>query len=129
MNRATNASAARRSLVISSPNPGVSPPGNPHHERELTPTELADELARAFTHVELYGQQSWFASALVNAADRGGDPARELNVAARTDERLEAGHETYTVAVAGAGPTPAALQRGAAFLSSPRAPALGRSAS
>lgn len=109
-------------LVISSPNPGVSPPGNPHHERELPPAELADELARAFAHVELYGQQSWFASALVNAADRGGDPGQELDVAVRTDEPVPPEHETYTVAVAADGPAPAALRRGAAFLSSPRAP-------
>ncbi len=109
-------------LVISSPNPCVSPPGNPHHVRELAPAQLCDALAAVFTHVELYGQQSWFASALVGADDRGGDPSRELNVAVRTDEPLEPGHETYTVAVAGDAPAPAALQRGAAFLSSPRAP-------
>lgn len=110
------------SLVISSPNPGVSPPGNPHHARELTPAELRDELARAFAHVELFGQQSWFASALVNAGDRSGEATQELNVAVRTDEPVGPGQETYTVAVAGDGPTPSALERGAVFLSSPRAP-------
>jgi ubiquinone/menaquinone biosynthesis C-methylase UbiE len=109
-------------LVISSPNRGVSPPGNPHHAHELTPAELRDELARAFAHVELFGQQSWFASALVNAGDRDGEADQELNVAVRTDEPVGPGDETYTVAVAGDGPTPAALGRGAVFLSSPRAP-------
>jgi SAM-dependent methyltransferase len=110
-------------LVISSPNRGVSTPGNPHHVRELTSGELRDALLGSFAHVELFAQQSWFASALVTEGDRDGDPARELDVAVRTDEALAPGAETYVVALAGDGPPPG-LTRGGAFLAEPRGPDL-----
>ncbi len=109
-------------LAISSPNRGVSPPGNPHHVRELTSAELEAQLRGAFGYVQLLGQQSWLASALLGAEDRTGEPARELALTARTDEALVPGEETYAVAVAGNGPPPPELSRGAAFLLSPRGP-------
>ena len=111
-------------LAISSPNRGVSPPGNPHHRREFTPGELEAELSGSFDRVELFAQQSWFASFLVGRGDRGGDPERELDVAVRSDESLSPGTETYTVALAGDGAPPPALSRGAAFVAEPRGPDL-----
>lgn len=108
-------------LLISSPNRGVSPPDNPYHVREYTTEELEAELAEVFRHVEIIGQQSWFASILSGPDDRGGDPSRELELGVRSDQAVAPGEETYAVAVASEQPV-AALRRGGAFLSSPGGP-------
>jgi len=45
-------------LLISSPNRGVYPGGNPHHLHEFTADELEEALARRFVTVALYRQSS-----------------------------------------------------------------------
>jgi SAM-dependent methyltransferase len=55
-------------LVISSPNRGVYPPGNPHHIHEFTAAELRDELAARWRHVDLRPQRAWL-GAEIGAAE------------------------------------------------------------
>src|SRR4029079_8091671 len=52
-------------LAVSSPNRGVYPPGNPHHIREYTASELGDSLARRFTNVQLLRQHAGQTSAIL----------------------------------------------------------------
>lgn len=93
-------------LLISSPNRGVYPVGNPLHMRELTKDEFECELSARFAHVAIYGQHSYFASLLgpmevLALADpsasvevevaklSGGPPGTELHaVAAASDAEL-----------------------------------------
>lgn len=95
-------------LLISSPNRGVYPDGNPFHLRELTSAELAQSLQRRFARVAVYRQQTYVASLLGTDAELrlddasqpletttiklvGGVPGSELYaVAAATDGRLPA---------------------------------------
>ena len=109
-------------LAISSPNRLVSAGENPHHEREFSPGELRSALGESFDTVTLLSQQSWLASVLTGPEGRGGDPAREVDLAVRTETAPVPDEETYLVAVAGAGPPPAELARGVAFLADPRGP-------
>lgn len=109
-------------LAISSPNSLVSTGQNPHHEREFSPGELHSALAQFFDTVTLLSQQSWFASVLTGPEGRGGDPAREVDLAVRTETAPVPDEETYVVALAGDGPPPAELARGVAFLADPRGP-------
>ena len=109
-------------LAISSPNRLVSTGQNPHHEREFSPGELHSALVQSFDTVTLLSQQSWLASVLAGPEARGGDPAGEVDLAVRTETAPAPDEETYVVAVAGAGPPPAELARGVAFLADPRGP-------
>ena len=49
-------------LIVSSPNRGVYPPGNPHHLHEFTLEELRDALTARFANVVLMRQHPWLAS-------------------------------------------------------------------
>ncbi len=49
-------------LIVSSPNRGVYPPGNPHHLHEFTLEELRDALTTRFANVVLMRQHPWLAS-------------------------------------------------------------------
>jgi O-antigen biosynthesis protein len=49
-------------LIVSSPNRGVYPAGNPHHLHEFTLEELRDALTARFTNVVLMRQHPWLAS-------------------------------------------------------------------
>jgi SAM-dependent methyltransferase len=82
-------------LLISSPNRGVYPPGNPHHVHELTPAELEAELTSRLDNVRLLRQDDHIVSAL---HERDGDPAG-LRLDDVTADR-DLGSEVYTVAVA-----------------------------
>ncbi len=86
-------------LLVSSPNRGVYPAGNPFHEKELTAAEFEDLLSQSFPHVRLLRQHNWIASAVLDDdafaaadADRGLD-AEVAKLVAR-----EPGSELYTVA-------------------------------
>lgn len=109
-------------LLLSTPNRAVSPADNPHHVREYTTEELRTELGRVFSNVRILRQQSWSASAIMDDADAAMDPASELALGVRTDQRVGQGEETYIVGVAGDGALPAVLERGGAFLTSPGEP-------
>jgi 2-polyprenyl-3-methyl-5-hydroxy-6-metoxy-1,4-benzoquinol methylase len=51
-------------LLVSSPNPGVYPDGNPFHLHELAPAELRESAEARFDHVVLYHQHQMMASVL-----------------------------------------------------------------
>jgi O-antigen biosynthesis protein len=84
-------------LVLSSPNRAVYPEGNPHHVREYLPEELEAAVRRVLPQVRLYRQHVWLASGLLSpeTARTGGDHLRVELL-----DPLEAGEETYTIAVA-----------------------------
>jgi SAM-dependent methyltransferase len=89
-------------LVISSPNRGVYPEGNPHHFHEFLPEELEAELTARLAHARLYRQNDYIVSAVL------GDEAHARESGAAVDgvelRKLiggRPGDETYTVAIAG----------------------------
>ena len=90
-------------LLMSSPNPDVYPPGNPHHVREYRPEELRAELEERFETVTLYRQHPWLASALLADESLAAGELREV-LAAAIGEPLDPGSETYSVAVASDAP-------------------------
>jgi SAM-dependent methyltransferase len=87
-------------LVISSPNPDVNVPGNPHHVHELTPSELEALLLPRFSAVRSFQQFDLQASAVLTteATEDGGrvDP-----VTVRKLQHGANGAQPYTIAVAG----------------------------
>lgn len=94
-------------LLVSSPNPGVYPGGNPHHVRELAPERLRELLKARFRNVRLFPQHAWAASLV------GDDHVYEAaDGSAVLDARLsklaagEPGRSLYTVAVASDGRLP-----------------------
>lgn len=91
-------------LLISSPNRGVYPDGNPHHLHELTVEELSEELNARFRHVQLFHQDDFLASAVyVNDELRAGEEAEiRWHGAAPDPERSE----LYVVAAASDGDLP-----------------------
>jgi ubiquinone/menaquinone biosynthesis C-methylase UbiE len=92
--------AADGVLVVSSPNREVYPPGNPHHCHELTPAELHSALEPHFGQIRLALQHPWNATVIGSRRSPDGDPSlREPSRVYATAE-VEAGRESYTVAVA-----------------------------
>ena len=51
-------------LMVSSPNPGIYPPGNPFHVHELTPAALLQEVAARLPHTALWRQRAVVGSLL-----------------------------------------------------------------
>jgi SAM-dependent methyltransferase len=99
------------SLLISSPNRGVYPEGNPFHERELTAAEFEELLSGHFPHVRLLRQHNWIASALLDDASfaaGGVEDALDLEVAKLVGRNP--GSELYTVAVCSGEPLQAPHQ-------------------
>jgi SAM-dependent methyltransferase len=92
-------------LVVSSPNRDVYPPGNPFHEHEFTPEELAESLSRRFAHVKLVRQQDWLAAGLFDDDDFERVEAQAVNVAKTAPG--QPGKELYSIGVAGGSPLPA----------------------
>jgi SAM-dependent methyltransferase len=92
-------------LVVSSPNRDVYPPGNPFHEHEFTPEELAEALSARFAHVRLVRQQDWLAAALFDDDDFTALDALKVPVAKAVPG--EAGKELYSVGLAGSSELPA----------------------
>ena len=94
-------------LLISSPNRGIYPGGNPYQLNELSSGELEEVLGRRFGNVALFRQHPWTASVIVD--DRGfrsEDPADALDVNTRKTVSGEAGRELYTLAAASDGRIP-----------------------
>jgi 2-polyprenyl-3-methyl-5-hydroxy-6-metoxy-1,4-benzoquinol methylase len=87
-------------LVMSSPNPDVNVPGNPHHVHELTPAELEGLLSHRWGAVRILQQYDFEASAVLTAesVEHGSriDPieVRKLEVGRR-------GGHPYSIAIAG----------------------------
>jgi SAM-dependent methyltransferase len=99
-------------LLISSPNRGVYPPGNPHHVHEYVPEELLAALHRRFPQVELRRQHQWMASAVLDD-----EQAADDTLAERRDVRIakvfggEPASESYTLGLASHDPLPPVSSR------------------
>ncbi len=88
-------------LLISSPNRGVYPEGNPHHFHEFLPEELEAELTARLAHARLYRQNDYIVSAVLcdEAHAREGGAAVD-GVEMRKLIGGRPGDEAYTVAMA-----------------------------
>ena len=99
-------------LLISSPNRGVFPAGNPHHRHEFEPRELERALAERLPHVRLARQHDYLLSAALSDAsfERSGAPMEQL----RIDKLVtgSTGTELYTLALASRAPLPELAQLG-----------------
>ncbi len=88
-------------LLVSSPNRGIYPPGNPHHLHEFAPAELEAELTARLRHVRLVRQHDYIVSALLSD-----DTSLQADGAAVPDLALHKlvannpGEEIYTIAMA-----------------------------
>jgi ubiquinone/menaquinone biosynthesis C-methylase UbiE len=92
-------------LLISSPNRGVYPEGNPHHLHELTAEELRELLSRHFAEVSLARQHNWITGAVLDDETFEHEGAESgIDVGVRKLHAREAGQELYTLAVCGHGP-------------------------
>lgn len=94
-------------LLISSPNRGVYPDGNPHHFHEFTHDELEAELSSRLANVRLVRQHDYIASAVLDDpgyAQGAADPLRGVEL--RKLVTGKPGDELYTIASASDGPLP-----------------------
>jgi 2-polyprenyl-3-methyl-5-hydroxy-6-metoxy-1,4-benzoquinol methylase len=94
-------------LVVSSPNPDVYVPGNPHHVHELRPDELRTMVSAELPNVEIYAQVNWVSSVVIaplEVADRGLDAIAGLEGA--TVAEPDPAGAPYSVALAGRGALP-----------------------
>ncbi|MEI6793389.1 MAG: class I SAM-dependent methyltransferase [Actinomycetes bacterium] len=88
-------------LIISSPNRDVYLAGNPHHVRELTPSELSELLEPRFAHFEMMHQHPWAASAILSDADfTSGQLDLPLSATSVKLAPASPGEETFTIAIA-----------------------------
>lgn len=88
-------------LIVSSPNRGVYPPGNPHHLHEFTLEELRDSLTARFANVVLMRQHPWLASLIDDGTlTSPGEQSVKASVA-REGSTVDAW--TYVVALASDG--------------------------
>jgi 2-polyprenyl-3-methyl-5-hydroxy-6-metoxy-1,4-benzoquinol methylase len=94
-------------LIVSSPNRGVYPDGNPHHVHEFTGEQLREALRTRLKNTRLVRQHDYIASAVLDDAvyeRNGGAPMTGVDL-----HKLVigvAGNELYTVALASDGPLP-----------------------
>ena len=94
-------------LLISSPNRGVYPPGNPHHLHEFRPDELESDLRARLNQVWLLRQHDYVVSALLN--DEEFQHAAELPIESISLRKLATSDhddELYTIAIASQGDLP-----------------------
>ena len=85
-------------VLVSSPNPGVYPAGNPFHLHEFKPQELLSAMQERFQHTELWRQHNFMASALnQDAADQSGPSAAAPHVALLG--KVGPGRDIYSVVV------------------------------
>ncbi|HYJ00541.1 MAG TPA: methyltransferase domain-containing protein [Thermoleophilaceae bacterium] len=87
-------------LVVSSPNPDVYPPGNEHHVNEYRPHELVAAVAKHFSNVTTYRQHAWLASLIEPAQGKATPALAEEAPRLRSTATLEPGRETYGIVVA-----------------------------
>jgi O-antigen biosynthesis protein len=96
-------------LLISAPNRGVYPPGNPLHLSEISSLELQALLDARFANVAIYRQQTYFASLLGAASLLGqADLDAELDVGVAKLTGGPLGSELHAVAAATDGELPSA---------------------
>lgn len=94
-------------LMVSSPNRGEYPPGNPYHAKELAQEEFLALLSERFSHVVPLRQHNWLASAILGDHDFSqGEPERALEASLHKAARREPGRELYTLAICSDEPLP-----------------------
>ncbi len=100
-------------LLISSPNRGVFPAGNPHHLHEFEPDELRSALSARLANVRLVRQHDYLLSAALSDESFVQGDGHELAI--RVDKLVhdELGGELYTLALASDGELPELGQLGA----------------
>lgn len=99
-------------LLVSAPNCGVYPEGNPLHLCEIGSGELEEMLSDRFANVAVHRQQSYFASLLCDAETLAkDDPTAEIPARVAKPAGGPAGSELHAVAVASDGELPAAPAR------------------
>ena len=84
--------------IVSSPNRGVYPAGNPHHVFEYTSGELLDALGERFEHGALFRQHPWLASRIEPA--NGGDTKELPRIPVGRTQPFEPGSEVYGLVLA-----------------------------
>jgi SAM-dependent methyltransferase len=107
LDQLTRVLAADGVLLISSPNRGVYPAGNPHHHHEFKPAELSAELQSRLGQVRLMRQHSYVASAVFSDerfAATAETPLEGLPLYKLVADDLDS--ELFTLAIASAGPLP-----------------------
>jgi SAM-dependent methyltransferase len=88
-------------LLLSSPNRGVYPGGNPFHVHEYEAAELEETLRARFEHVRIHRQDMHLASLIADGeAHAAYDPETEVAASVRRLEPGIEGTETYTLAAA-----------------------------
>ena len=88
-------------LLVSSPNRGVYPPGNPHHLHEFAPAELEAELSTRLGQVRLVRQRDYIVSALLSDATSQLAPGAAVpDLIVRKLTADVPGDEVYTLAMA-----------------------------
>ncbi len=94
-------------IVASTPNRNVYPEGNPFHMHELTYEEFLQSLNASFKHVQLLSQDSWVATALLDAETMTGKGVR-LNGSTDLYKTVprEPQESVYIVALASNAPLP-----------------------
>jgi O-antigen biosynthesis protein len=94
-------------LLISSPNRGVYPDGNPHHFHEFTADELLAAVGSRLGNVRLVRQHDYIVSALLSDSGYAQDATEPLTgVELRKLVSGEPGDELYTVAIGSDGALP-----------------------
>jgi 2-polyprenyl-3-methyl-5-hydroxy-6-metoxy-1,4-benzoquinol methylase len=93
-------------MLVSSPNRGVYPAGNPYHFHEFKPDELEADLRRRVSNVRLIRQQSYVTAAIL-ADDLFASADTPMNDVELSKLPAEAaGDELFTLAIAGEGELP-----------------------
>ncbi len=88
-------------LLLSSPNRGVYPPGNPFHQRELTADELLAAVGDQFANVRALRQHNWVTTAILgDEAFRADTVERRLAADVRKVWAAEPGDELYSIVIA-----------------------------
>jgi SAM-dependent methyltransferase len=85
-------------LLLSSPNRGVYPAGNEHHEHEYAADELSTAVGGLFGNVARWRQHAWVASTVDAMSDDTSDIRRR--------QSLDAGDEIFTLVAASDGELP-----------------------
>jgi 2-polyprenyl-3-methyl-5-hydroxy-6-metoxy-1,4-benzoquinol methylase len=96
-------------LLISSPNRGIFPAGNPHHQHEFVSSELRAALERRLSQVRLVRQHDYLLSAVLSEESfLAADGALLEDLIVGKISRDEPDRELYTVAMASRTELPAA---------------------
>lgn len=95
-------------LLVSSPNPGVYPPGNDFHVHEYTPEELKAAVSAHFANFSAYRQHPWLAS-VIEAPESSAAEANGHSSSCWIERtvQLEPSQETYGIIAASDGELPA----------------------